>query len=490
LLLSPVQPGWAQGISLIRDAEIESYIRAYSTPIWNAAGLNPEAVEIHLVNDKSLNAFVAGGQRIFVFTGLLLAARDPSEVIGVLAHETGHITGGHLARFQDGLKGASTISIISMVLGAAAMAAGAADAGAAILTSGGEFATRSFLSYSRTQEASADQAGLQYLTQAGMSARGLISFFEYLGDQEALLTKNKDPYVRSHPLTQQRVTSLRTNAEKSPYWNRPTDPVYIEMLARIKAKLHGFLTHPRRVFTMYPIRDKSRHALYARSIAYHREGLLEKSVEEIDILLSRYPSDPYYWELKGQVLFESGKVDEAVEPYRRAVMYAPKEPLLRVSLAQVLLSNDNVELAPEAVKHLDIANRQEPDNSFSWFQLAKAHTLLENNAMAALASAEHAALTGRARDTMKQAHYAREHLEEDTPHWYRAQDLYLLARNAMEDSYRKRGKKMPPMPGDPKEGEKDEESDPENKSDEDIAIEEPEAASLNLLELLHHSHSH
>jgi len=472
LILLPLQSGWGQGVSIIRDAEIERYIRNYSTPIWEAAGLNPDNVQIHLVNNRSLNAFVAGGQRIFVFSGLLLAARDPSEVIGVLAHETGHITGGHLARFQDGLQGASTITILSMLLGAAAMAAGAGDAGAAIMTSGGEFATRSFLSYSRTQEASADQAGLGFLTDAGMSGRGLISFFEYLGDQEAMLTTNKDPYVRSHPLTQQRVNSLRNNAEKSPYWRRPTNPAFVEMLARTKAKLHGFLTHPQRVFTIYPLKDKSHYALYARAVAYHRQGMLEKSIEELNILLQRFPRDPYYWELKGQVLFESGKIKEAIEPYRRAVMYGPREPLLRVGLAQAILATEDKGLADEAIVNLQAANRQEPDNSFSWFQMALAYTMLENNAMAALATAEHSAIIGRARETIKQAHYARENLEEETPSWYRAQDLYLLSRNAIEDQYRRRGKKPPPLPGDPKPGEVEGEETDTNSDTETDEIEE------------------
>jgi predicted Zn-dependent protease len=449
LVIYPLQASWGQGVAMVRDAEIERYIKAYSTPIWRVAGLDPNAVQIHLVNNKSLNAFVAGGQRIFVFSGLLLAARDPGEVIGVLAHETGHITGGHLARFQDGLKGASTITILSMLLGAAAMAAGAGGAGAAIMTSGSEFATRSFLTYSRTQEAAADQAGLRFLTAAGMSARGLISFFEYLGDQEALLTTNKDPYVRSHPLTQQRVEALRYEAEATPFWNKPPDPVYVEMLARIQAKLHGFLTHPSRVFNIYPIDDTSRHARYARTVAYHREGMLDNALEELDPLIQANPRDPYYWELKGQILFESGKLQESIEPYRRAVMNGPDEPLLRVSLAQSLLALNDIELAEEAIMHLERSNRMEADNSFSYFQLAKAYTMVDNKAMASLASAERAAITGSARETIKQAHYARENLEEETPSWYRAEDLYLLARNAIEDQYRRRGKDAPTMPGDP-----------------------------------------
>ncbi len=435
----------AQGVSLIRDAEIERYIRSYATPIWEVAGLDPSAVRIHLVNDKSLNAFVAGGQRIFVFTGLIMASVDPTQIIGVLAHETGHITGGHLARFQDGLKGATTISILSLILGAAAIAAGQGDAGAAILTSSGEFATRSFLSYSRTQEASADQAGLTFLTASGQSAHGLISFFEYLGDQEALLTTNKDPYVRSHPLTQDRVARLRASGRESPYWNKPASPEFIDMLARMKAKLHGFLTHPSRVFRIYPITKADPYGPYARAVAYHRQGYTDKAIAEVDRLIARLPEDPYFHELKGQILFESGKVRESIEPYRQAVRYGPDEPLLRVSLAQSILATEDADLTEEAIKNLEAANRYETNNSFSWHQLALAYNSQGNQAMAALATAERYAIIGHARDAMKQAQFAVDNLEAETPRWYRAQDLLLLSRNAVEDSYRRRGTK-PPKP--------------------------------------------
>lgn len=460
----------AQGVSLIRDAEIERYIRAYATPIWEVAGLDPTAVRIHLVNDKSLNAFVAGGQRIFVFTGLILASADPTQIIGVLAHETGHITGGHLARFQDGLKGATTISILSLILGAAAIAAGQGDAGAAILTSSGEFATRSFLTYSRTQEASADQAGLSFLTASGQSGHGLIGFFEYLGDQEALLTTNKDPYVRSHPLTEDRVARLRELARASPHWNKPASPEFVDMLARTKAKLHGFLTHPSRVFRLYPIGKPSRYGAYARAVAYHRQGFTEKAVAEVDLLIARLPADPYFHELKGQILFESGKVRESIEPYRQAVRYGPDEPLLRVSLAQSILATEDPKLTAEAVENLEVANRYEGNNSFSWHQLALAYNSQGNEAMAALATAERYAIIGHAPDALKQAKFAVKNLEPETPQWYRAQDLLLLSRNAVEDSYRRRGKE-PPKPK--KDGEKGEKGEDTGKAPDD-AEKEPD----------------
>ncbi|MGE0668649.1 MAG: M48 family metalloprotease [Sphingomonadales bacterium] len=443
IAVSAIAPVRAQQISIIRDAEIERDIKVYATPIWRAAGLDPEAVRVHLVNDDSINAFVAAGQRIFVFTGMLKVADDPLQVIGVLAHETGHITGGHLARFQDGLKGASTISILSLVLGAAAMAAGAAAAGAAILGSGGEFAARSFLLYSRTQESAADQAGLTFLTASGQSGSGLISFFEYLGDQEAMMTENKDPYVRSHPMTQERIDRLRSDAEKSPYWNAPAKPEDIERLKRIKAKLIGFLDHPTIVFQTYPLSDRSIYARYARAIAYHRQALEEQAMAELDSLLAESPHDPYFLELKGQILFESGRIEQSIEPYRAAVAAAPYEPLIRVSLAQSLLAGENKERADEAIENLVAANKMENDNGFAWHQLALAYTLKDDIAMAALAAAERYTVAGEAPRAARQAKIAVDKLEPQSPEWFRAQDLYMIARAAVEDTYRRRGKEPP-----------------------------------------------
>lgn len=448
IFVTATAPGHAQQISIIRDAEIERDIKIFATPIWRAAGLDPDNVRVHLVNDNSINAFVAAGQRIFVFTGMLKVAEDPLQVIGVLAHETGHITGGHLARFQDGLKGASTLSILSLVLGAAAMAAGAPAAGAAILGSGGEFATRSFLIYSRTQESAADQAGLGFLTASGQSASGLISFFEYLGDQESLMTENQDPYVRSHPLTQDRIDRLKSDAEKSPYWKTPARPEDVERLKRIKAKLIGFLEHPTVVFQKYPMSDNSTYARYARAIAYHRQALEEKALEEVNSLLAESPHDPYYLELKGQIYFESGKIQQSIEPYREAVAAAPYEPLIRVSLAQSLLANEDKSQADEAIANLVAANKMESDNGFAWHQLALAYTLKDDVAMAALAAAERYTVSGEAPQAARQAKIAVDKLKPQTPEWFRAQDLYMIARAAVEDTYRRRGKE-PPQDDDP-----------------------------------------
>ncbi|RMF08524.1 MAG: M48 family peptidase, partial [Alphaproteobacteria bacterium] len=300
--------------TIIRDAELENIIRRISVPLFEAAGLDAGAVRTYIVRDNTLNAFVAGGQNVFVNTGLIMAADNVNQLVGVLAHETGHISGGHLARFQDGLKGASATSIISMLLGAAAIASGAGDAGMAILLGGQEAAQRAVLAYSRTQEAAADQAAMQFLNKTGQSGRGLVDFFERLGDQELLYTTNQDPYVRSHPLTRDRINALKDQVEESPYADAPNPDDFDDLFERMKAKLVGYFQPPRATFAKYPEHDKSLYARYARAYAYHQDHDVEKALAEIDSLLAEYPDDPYFWEARGFILFENGMISQAIEP--------------------------------------------------------------------------------------------------------------------------------------------------------------------------------
>ncbi|MFQ5535536.1 MAG: M48 family metalloprotease [Sphingomonadales bacterium] len=421
-----------RGIALIRDAEIENTIRTYAAPIFEAAGLENAAISIYLVNDRSLNAFVAGGQNIFVHTGLLLAAENPQQVIGVLAHETGHITGGHLARSSDAFRSATAVSMISILAGVAAMAAGAADAGAALLGSSGGFAQRAFFKYSRTQESSADQAALTFLNASEQSATGLIEFFERLISEEIKITTNRDPYIRSHPLTRQRITRLFDGATRSPYWDKPASPELIDRHHRMRAKLRGFLLDPQDTFNIYPRTDRSLYARYARAVAFHKAAEMELALATTDSLLDEKPKDPYFHELKGQILFESGKVTEAIEPYRNAVKYAPGETLLRVSFAQAIIASEDPSLNEEAIRHLKVANQRDPYNPFAWHQLAIAYSRDGRQELADLATAERYLLTGRFRDSIGLAERAATQISEDSPDWWRAQDVVNLATQLME----------------------------------------------------------
>ena len=394
LLAGSAAPGLAQEgrIRLLRDAEIEHTIRIYATPLFNAAGLDPSAISVYLIDDNRLNAFVAGGMNIFINSGLLMRSKDPLEVMGVIAHETGHIAGGHLARTQDALRTASIESILAAVLGAAAAVVGGgagSDVGAAVITGGTSMAQRSLLQYSRAQEAAADQAGVSYLERAGYSSRGLLDFMGVLAGEEALLPDNQDPYLRSHPLTRERIDSLQNFVDhRSRFSDKPVPPELVAMHGRMLGKLIGYLEPLGRVLHRYPDSDQSLEARYARAIAYYRASDTQKSLNLLDQLQAEYPEDAYFWELRGQILFENGRIGELVEAYQKSVDLDPTEPLLRLGLAQSQLETERPELAKPALAHLEEVVRREPRNSFAWRLLAIAYGRTDQLGMAALALSE------------------------------------------------------------------------------------------------------
>lgn len=415
---------------MIRDTELENTIRGYATPIFQAAGLDPGAVRIYLVNDRQINAFVAGGQNLFINTGLLMQSEDASQVIGVIAHEAGHISGGHLVRVHDALARGTAESILAMVLGTAAMVAGAPEVGAAVMSGGQNVALRNFLQYSRTQEGAADAAAMRFLDQTQQSARGLLSFFEVLAGQELLVTSRQDPYLRTHPLTQDRIEALSAFVARSPYSDRPPRPEFQEQHRRMLAKLHAFLDDPAVTRRRYPDDDQSLPARYARAVLLHRSARLQDALREIDRLIAEHPDDPYFNELRGQILFESGRPKEALPSYQRAVELLPDAPLLRIDLARVQMATNEAELLPQATTNLRTALRAEPNRPFVWRQLAIALGRQGQKGESSLALAEEAMLLDKRSEARFHAGRAVQDLPSGSPGWLQAQDILQAADNA------------------------------------------------------------
>lgn len=424
----------AHAQSLLSDAETEWFLREVTKPIFDAAGLDPASVHFYIVNDPNLNAFVYGGQNIFIHTGLMLETDDVNEVIGVLAHETGHITGSHLARRQEGAGTPTTIALVSMLLGVAAIAAGAGDAGIGIIGGGQQAAQRSFLSFTRVQEASADQAAAQFLEKAGISGQGLIDTFRRFGTNEYLIGVPQDPYVRSHPLNSDRVQRLEAVVSASPYYEKAPNPEHAYYYERIKGKIEGFILPADAALRKYPVSDKSVRARYARAYAYHKAVELDKGLAEIDSLLAERPNDPYFLELKGQLLFENGRLEEALAPLRDAVAAKPDEPQIRTLLGRVLIATEKDEYRAEAIKELEFAATQDAESPFIWYQLGIAYNLDGDDGLASLAAAEQAALAGNLGPTIYNAKRALDVLPRGTPKWQRAQDLLVLAQTYMQDN--------------------------------------------------------
>ncbi len=426
LVSPPMGPAAAQGrgISLIRDAEIENTIRAYATPIFSAADLDADAVRIHLVSDGAINAFVAGGQQLFIHTGLLTRADRPSQVVGVIAHEAGHITGGHLARLQDELRNATAKSIAAFVLAAAAgVASGNADVAQAVIVGGQQVAVQGLLRYSRGQESAADAAALSLLDRTGQSASGLLEFFDMLNREEAITVGRRSAYTGTHPLTSSRRSTVANHLALSRYANVPDQPDLVRQHERMVAKLIGFLWPFDKVLERYPETDNSLPGRYARSIARFRRGELDPALELIDSLIQERPSDPYFLELKGQMLFENGRIADALAPYEEAVRLAPNEPLLQIDLARIQIEGNSQELLVTAKANLEQALRTEPENATGWFNLAIANGRLSEIGQMALAQAEHAAIIGDRAAAKAHAERAERELPLGSPGWLRAQDL-------------------------------------------------------------------
>ncbi|MBN8649313.1 MAG: M48 family metalloprotease, partial [Caulobacterales bacterium] len=383
-------------------------------------------VQIYIVNDKSLNAFVTDGQKMFLNTGIILEAKAPNQLKGVIAHETGHIAGGHLARSTQAERAAMVPAYISIALGIAAIAAGAPDAGAALLASSQQFALLSFFTYTRIQEASADQAALQYLEKTHQSGQGLVDFFEKFRYNEVMSDARKEPYFRSHPLSGDRILALQSKLSKSDYANTKDTQDEIDQFKMIQAKIFGFVSTSEQTYLKYNYRDNSKPSLYARSIAFYRAPDLQMAVSTLNKLLVQEPNNPYFNELMGQILFENSKSKDAISYYEKATQLAPKESLLYVGLARAYIAQNDKIYYEKADIALKSAIRFEPENSFAWNQLAIVADRQGKAGLARLATAEEAFTLGDFARANRFSQVAMKNLERKTPEWQRASDIRVI----------------------------------------------------------------
>ncbi len=433
---------WA--VPLIRDAEIENTLRMYADPVFRTAGLKPSAVKLFIVQDDALNAFVAGGSNMFIHAGLILATDDsPAMLIGVMAHEAGHIAGGHLAQGAEKLKDAQIGTVLSYVLGAAAaVATKQPDVAAAVITGGSSAVQRNFLSYTRANEESADQAALGYLDRLGISSTGLLQTFLLLQRNERLHIGSPDPYLMTHPLSGSRIEHVRNHADHSKIPEGQYPASFDMPHRRMVAKLYSFIESPERTLQKYPLSDNSVPARLAHAVAYYKMPDLERSLKEMDALLKDYPSDPFFHELKGQILFENGKVESALASYQKASTLQPSSALILTDLARVELSQPDDPPIASAINHLQRANTIDNANPNTWRLLATAYGKSSNLGMSYLALAEEALLNDDADGAIKQANQSLQILKNGTPGSLRAQDIKV---RAMEMKQKKEGFDISPF---------------------------------------------
>lgn len=438
-LLLSAAPASAQ--SVLRDAETEAFFQDMAAPIVAAAGFNPRAIDLVLLNDPSINAFVAGGQAVYIHSGLISAADNAQEVQGVFAHELGHITGGHVIRGDEGGKPATGITLLSLLLGAAAAAAGSGDAGIGILMAGQQAALGKYLAFSRAQESSADAASVGFLSKAGISGKGSIDFFKKLQNLEFRygFKRNADAeFYSTHPLTADRLTTLQDSFSQDPSWNKPGDAALQARFLRVKAKLVGYLAEPSATLAAYPDWMQDAPAHLARAYAYHKEALMDKALAETDALLKLDPNDPYALELKGQVLLESGKPADAIAPLRRATELTRNAPLIATTLGHALLATENKANFPEAERVLKTAVGRDRDNPFAWYQLGVVYEAQGDIPRARLASAEQQLGQLQLPEALRSAEAAEAALPKGSPDWLRAQDIAMSARAMIERTRKSR----------------------------------------------------
>jgi len=425
--------GSAKAQGLIRDSEIETLIADYATPIFRAAGIASQNVRIHMVSNRAFNAFVIDGQNMFIHVGAMMNSETPNQLIGVLAHEAGHIAGGHLARLRVQIARMQSAALIMNILGIGAMIGGAVagggndvgEAGAAVLYGGSSLIQRSLLSYRRVEESAADQAAVSYLNATKQSAAGMLKTFQFFADQSLGSATAIDPYVQSHPMPQDRIAQLRDLAERSPYFQVKDPPELQFRHDMARAKLFGFMNknNAQATFRKYPEKDQSIPARYARAIARYFSGGARASVGEIDGLIAEQPNNPYFHELKGQFLLESGNPAPAVEPLRKAVALAPNAGLIRVMLAQAQIATNNPGYLNEAVSNLQRALTRERQSALGYRQLAVAFGRLNRIADAELASAQAALFEGKADYAQLHAERAMKGFPEGSANWVKANDI-------------------------------------------------------------------
>jgi len=432
LVMAGWQPAVAQGDdsgpSILRDSETEALFKDLSAPLIKGAGLDPNSVHVVLLNDPEINAFVATGQTVYIQSGLIQAVDNANQLQGVIAHELGHVAGGHSIRLQEGAKEATGISIATMVLGALAIAAGAGDAAMGIIAAGQQAAMGGFMAFTRTQEATADASAVKTLHNAGISGKGMLDFFAKLQNEEyRLAIYSKDSYDRTHPLNSERIQALEQSFKSDPAWNKPVDPNLEARFERVKAKLWGFID-PKRAVIKYPETDQSVPAHYARAYAYHLGGYPDKALAEADALLAVDPHDPFFLELKGQILLEGGKPKDAVPVLREATQRSGDMPLIAAMLGHALVETEDPKNFAEAKEILKVAVNRDNQNPFAWYQLGIIYDREGDQGRASLATAERSNLEDNPKLALASAQMAMKGIPPNTPDYLRAQDIAMVSR--------------------------------------------------------------
>ena len=417
--------------NVIRDTEVEKYLADETRPVLGAAGLDPDKVHYLLIASDDLNAFSTFHLIIGLNTGLIMEADTPNQLFGVIAHETGHLSGGHMMRTDEVERAARVPMVVALGLGIVAMAARAPDAGAVLMGSSTTFGTLNALHYMQTEESAADVAGAKAMEKAGMSGKGLVDFFYKFRNVETFSHAERYEFFRTHPLSRDRISALNDFVRKQPHYKTTDSPESVAKFAIIKAKLAGFMNDPIKTFNMYPASDTSYPARYARVIATYKQGNWDKALSQLDDLLKEQPDNPYLWELKGQIYFETARPGLAKPAHEKSVALMPTAALLQLNLGQTLIAIGDKESLNEAVQHLQESVKYEEDDSFAWSQLAQAYDALKQPGLARLATAEAQYYAGDYMSARSSAVWSQKYLDAGSPEYRRARDIVMATSSEL-----------------------------------------------------------
>jgi predicted Zn-dependent protease len=414
-------PAFAQ----LRDTETEEMLNSYERPLARAAGLDPSP-RVWLVGDNIINAFATygeNGENIFIFSGILLWLKTPNELIGVMAHETGHISAGHLSRGMYAMKKAMIPMLLSLVAGVGAMIAGAGEAGMAIMGIGQAYAMGQMAAFTRVQESTADQIAAKLLLATHQSPMGMYRTFQRFAQEEAMSAYKIDKFAVDHPSGQDRVFDLNDMVDASPYREVQDSPEVLHTFLMVQAKLAGFILPVKEALARYPESDTSEPARYAHAMVYMRQPNFQKALAAINSLIAEEPENPYFYEARGQIYVSLAKPAMAIPDYQKSVSLRPRAPQLRLALATAQLATDDPSLAAPALQNLKAALLVEDNDPFTWYQTAYAYNALKNQPMADLSTAELWYNVGDMKKAMVFATRARGKLPQGTSDWQRAGDI-------------------------------------------------------------------
>lgn len=421
---------YAQNVPIVRDAEIEALVRDYARPIFKAAGLSKSGIDIILVNDPRFNAFVAG-RRMFINTGALLQAETPNEIIGVIAHEAGHIADGHQDRLRDQLARAQTMAIISSLLGVGAMVAGAAtdanglaQAGAGIMSGGNEFARRGLLGYQRSEEAAADQSAIRYLEATGQSGRGMLVTFGRFQSSLSLSGAKVDPYQQSHPMPRDRIANLETLVKSSQHYENKDSESLQQRHDMMRAKIAVYTQGQAAASRLFKKMPGSLAAQYGEAQAALLFGNPRNALKKADALIKLQPKNPYFHELRGDILLRANQPGKAGEAYARAVQLDPaKSGILPIAYGQALIATGKPDAIRQAVAEIQEGLSRDKENFNGYAYLAQAYNQLGDLPEAELATAEGYYYGGNYQQAKIFAMRAQQKFKRGAPGWVRAQDI-------------------------------------------------------------------